>query len=303
MEGFLTALRGQCTARRSEVVEKDFYLHRLLSEISSDDYLSENLPFKGGTCLVKAYLGHYRFSEDIDFTWRNSDSPLSRKSRSQCETEAETVLQHLKTITDRLGMRFRGEKSGEDVHFSSGGKMVTLWPTYYSELEKGRRAVKVELNFYDTTVFPSAERDMRTYIDVIDSEELKILFKEPCRDYSAKVRLHCYDCREIFIEKCRALMTRQVYKPRDSLDIYMMMRRYGYDFADLEGAIIDKVRSAIDAYSRYGDNLKLNELPASDGFTVDDNDLLLIDKPSDLDVSIGRINSQAESIKQKIPQG
>ncbi len=37
MDEFFAALRKQSTAKRQDVVEKDYHLHLLLSEISSDD--------------------------------------------------------------------------------------------------------------------------------------------------------------------------------------------------------------------------------------------------------------------------
>jgi len=45
---------------RIDIIEKDYHLHRLLYQISHDDYLKDALVFKGGTCLVKAYMGYYR---------------------------------------------------------------------------------------------------------------------------------------------------------------------------------------------------------------------------------------------------
>ena len=67
------------------LIEKDLFLHLLLYELSKDRFFKENLVFKGGTCLIKCYLGYYRFSEDLDFTskkdftgtqtWRNINFP------------------------------------------------------------------------------------------------------------------------------------------------------------------------------------------------------------------------------------
>jgi predicted nucleotidyltransferase component of viral defense system len=31
----------------------------------------KNFLFKGGTCLMKNYLGYFRFSEDVDFAWKD----------------------------------------------------------------------------------------------------------------------------------------------------------------------------------------------------------------------------------------
>jgi predicted nucleotidyltransferase component of viral defense system len=53
------------------VVEKDYFLTLLLEGVSVNDFLKENLVFKGGTALRKIYFKHYRYSEDLDFTLRN----------------------------------------------------------------------------------------------------------------------------------------------------------------------------------------------------------------------------------------
>jgi len=48
-------------------VEQDLVISRALVEIFSDDFLRENLAFRGGTALHKLYLNPApRYSEDID---------------------------------------------------------------------------------------------------------------------------------------------------------------------------------------------------------------------------------------------
>lgn len=48
-------------------VEQDLIISRTLVEIFSDEYLQENLAFRGGTALHKLYLNPApRYSEDID---------------------------------------------------------------------------------------------------------------------------------------------------------------------------------------------------------------------------------------------
>src|SRR5665648_308750 len=47
------------------LIEKDYYLTLILSQIYE---LSENLVFKGGTCLNKVYYAYYRLNEDLDFS-------------------------------------------------------------------------------------------------------------------------------------------------------------------------------------------------------------------------------------------
>ena len=67
---FAEELSSLLVIRRPDLVEKDIILHELLISLSKDDFFSGNFLFKGGTCLIKNYLGYFRFSEDLDFTWR-----------------------------------------------------------------------------------------------------------------------------------------------------------------------------------------------------------------------------------------
>ena len=57
------------------VVEKDYVLGWILAGINAHEELSESWVFKGGTCLKKCYFETYRFSEDLDFTLRDEESP------------------------------------------------------------------------------------------------------------------------------------------------------------------------------------------------------------------------------------
>jgi len=67
---FVNEVAEKLKIKRKDLVEKDFILHQLLSSLSEDKFFRENFLFKGGTCLIKCYLGYFRFSEDMDFTWK-----------------------------------------------------------------------------------------------------------------------------------------------------------------------------------------------------------------------------------------
>ena len=71
MKSFIQELGNLLKLSRLDLIEKDFILHNILLSLSQDDFFYNNFLFKGGTCLIKSYLGYYRFSEDIDFTWRD----------------------------------------------------------------------------------------------------------------------------------------------------------------------------------------------------------------------------------------
>ncbi len=57
------------------VVEKDYALGWLLWGIHQHPDTKEQWIFKGGTCLKKCYFNTYRFSEDLDFTFRGKELP------------------------------------------------------------------------------------------------------------------------------------------------------------------------------------------------------------------------------------
>jgi predicted nucleotidyltransferase component of viral defense system len=61
---------GRNIARRipEDVIERDYVLAWLLTQIPTNSLLSQALAFKGGTALRRMHFGEYRFSEDLDFT-------------------------------------------------------------------------------------------------------------------------------------------------------------------------------------------------------------------------------------------
>lgn len=64
------------------MVEQDLVISRALISIYNDDYLSQNLAFRGGTALNKLYLkSPARYSEDIDLTQIHSGpiGPIQQK--------------------------------------------------------------------------------------------------------------------------------------------------------------------------------------------------------------------------------
>ena len=57
MKDFFEGLNALRKPKRRDMIEKDFYLHKLLYQISRDDYLKDNLVFKGGTCQENNKMG------------------------------------------------------------------------------------------------------------------------------------------------------------------------------------------------------------------------------------------------------
>lgn len=97
MKGFFGGLRKVGGLASTEVIEKDYQLHRLLHEISQNELLRSSLVFKGGTCLVKAYTGYYRFSEDIVRFACYDES----HGRSQIDRRSGTAIEGPHQVTDQ----------------------------------------------------------------------------------------------------------------------------------------------------------------------------------------------------------
>ncbi|MFC4873569.1 nucleotidyl transferase AbiEii/AbiGii toxin family protein [Negadavirga shengliensis] len=64
---YIAKWRDQAPWATNEQVEQDLIISRALVALFSDEFLSENLAFRGGTALHKLYLNPApRYSEDID---------------------------------------------------------------------------------------------------------------------------------------------------------------------------------------------------------------------------------------------
>lgn len=304
MKDFFERLNTLGKPKRNDIIEKDYHLHRLLNQIPQDDYLKDNLVFKGGTCLMKVYADYYRFSEDIDFTWIDK-SIWKNKNKSKtaklCSGEIDNLVEHIKNITDKLNLKFSGDKSNSnEVHISSGGRMVLFFIGYNSEILNIETRIKIEINFMDITLYPFIEKKLKSYVENIDSEEIKFLYEDLWREYSTPVYFKCYDPREIFIEKCRASMTRKTYKLRDLIDIYYMEKINGYTILKYKEAIKKKTKFMLNLYKRYKENIEFLEFPSTDILNSEELKLMLVPPPKNLDQNITRLHRQLNEIRSKL---
>ena len=93
-KALLSAINEQ-TGIREDIIEKDYYLTLLLSELAEHQ---NELPayFKGGTALYKAIGRMIRFSEDIDLTVETRDCSGSQ-GKKRLEKAANGYLQLQRT--------------------------------------------------------------------------------------------------------------------------------------------------------------------------------------------------------------
>jgi predicted nucleotidyltransferase component of viral defense system len=106
-------------------IEQDLIISRTLVEIFSDDFLRENLAFRGGTALYKLYLiPAPRYSEDIDLV-QIKEGPI-------------------KPIMERLNevITFFEEERATQVR-GHGAKALYRFTSEYEEI---RMRLKLEIN-------------------------------------------------------------------------------------------------------------------------------------------------------------
>ena len=162
MKEFIEELSTRRNIQRKDLLEKDIIIQKLLLDLFKDDFFSKNLVFKGGTCLIKCYMGYYRFSEDIDFTWMDQ-SIFKDKSQK----EIRRIISKLK---DKIGellvksskkrrLDFVLDKDNKDyMEFGGGNKTITFKVWFDSEMLKRRSFVKIQINFVEDVKFDITER-------------------------------------------------------------------------------------------------------------------------------------------------
>ena len=177
-----------------EQIEQDLVLSRLIIEIANDDYLGNELVFRGGTCLHKLHLNPaLRYSEDLDYV-RRSDGGIG------------VLLDAVRAIADRLGMSVTTNiKSFPKIRlrapFTSGN---------------GTMSVKVEVNTYER----SPARELIRVPYTVDSQW-----------YRGSADVQTFAVAELVATKIRALFQRS--KGRDLFDLWLALTDLAIPPADI----------------------------------------------------------------------
>jgi len=240
------------------LLEKDLQLHRLLLAISKDKYLSENLVFKGGTCLIKCYLGYYRFSEDLDFTWikqQDFEKKSQKEIRRIISQETNTILRKIEDIAKKQGIDFKADKTDKRyVEFGGSNKLLTLKIWYKSEVMKTQQFIKIQINFLENIYYPFKTKEAKSIVRNINRKEFEFLFPEYVGLLESP-RIKCYDVKEILIEKIRAILTRRGIKARDFIDVYKITITEKIKLEEFSRQIVEKTMFMM-RYDKYVQNLK-----------------------------------------------
>lgn len=162
-------------------IEQDLVISRTLVELFSDDFLRENLAFRGGTALHKLYLNPApRYSEDIDLV--------------------QIKAGPIKPILQRIGevITFFEEERRTDVR-GHGAKALYRFTSEYEDI---RLRLKLEIN-------------CKEHFNVLPWVEFPFEVKSDW--FTGSTTIKTYNINELLGTKLRALYQRS--KGRDLFDL------------------------------------------------------------------------------------
>ena len=276
MREFVAQVSKKLNAR-ADLTEKDFLLHTILLDLSMTNF-SEKFAFKGGTCLIKHYLGYYRFSVDLDFTFVNQDvfrSLPQKKIRKILSEKIDEIGTLFEKIASKRGLDFKCEKGNERyVEFGGGSKFLTFKLWWDSPFAK-ETFIKIQINFIERILFPIKKEKLTSPLK--EYKELEFLFPSFYKEYRKALSLNIYDIKEIFCEKIRAILTRKGIKERDFIDIYLISKKFGFGYEDFETEILEKTTFMLNLYTKYKTNLEENlKVLSVDSFPFGSENYLLL---------------------------
>ncbi len=162
-------------------VEQDLIISRALVEIFSDEFLKENLAFRGGTALHKLYLNPApRYSEDIDLVQIKA-GPI------------KPIMERLKEVITFFEEPRKTQVKGH------GAKALYRFTSEYEEI---RLRLKLEIN-------------CKEHFNVLDWVDFP--FEVESEWFSGKTAIRTYSINELLGTKLRALYQRS--KGRDLFDL------------------------------------------------------------------------------------
>jgi len=219
------------------LLEKDYHLTRILHKVSEKQM--KDLIFKGGTCLNKCYLGFYRLSEDLDFTYNKDVKDLSR---AQVKKTLDQLRREFFEIFDSLGFKIN-KKLGV------GWKMLTskidpkivglqIVASYNSLLDGSPQEVKIDISF------------RKKFRKAVEKRKIKHKFVDALGDpvLSENIEIEVINLAENFAEKFRALITRKRVAVRDIYDIHFILKN---EIITINKEVIDLILVKLNESKEY----------------------------------------------------
>ncbi len=295
MSEFVSFVAEKSGVAKPLLIEKDIIIHRILRDLCGSGDFFENYLFKGGSCLVKCYFGYYRFSVDLDFTWRNQAvwAALGKHGlRKRLLEETAKVGVLLEQAAQKLGLEFKKELENTR-YFEFGGGCRTV--TY--KLWKASEFTKIQVNFVDEILFPTKTVTVKTLLDgAMLSKDDQAYFAEELSVYK-QFNVQAYSEKEILCEKVRAVLTRRGQKLRDFYDLYVL-EKSGYKIEDLREQALAKIRSCLN-FSRYRVNLERNRASFELSSVLEEpfeRSLFVVQPPEDFDLFLKQVPKRFSEI-------
>jgi predicted nucleotidyltransferase component of viral defense system len=189
------------------IVELDYVLGCFLSRWFRHP-IAAKMIFKGGTCLRKCYFPDYRFSEDIDIT---AQEPVDA---GQLRGAIEAVTSELEQA---VGVDMRAQPPRiETVDAGEGTPYIEARVYFRGPLQRTGwpQGIRIDISTGELLAFSAGRRGMDHPYS--DGESIG----------SRRLRLPCYDLREILLEKLRGLSGQRRYAiARDLYDVYWLLNR------------------------------------------------------------------------------
>ena len=191
-----------------DIIEKDYILSWVLAGIHHHEATKDSWIFKGGTCLKKCYFETYRFSEDLDFTYRGeAHEPTEDYYKNIFIEIAKWIYENAGIELPQQGIEFEVFKNPRNTT-SVQGKLTYRGPIQRNVSITRLPRLKIDLTL-DEPMFlePQIKNVDHPYSDMLE-EGKKIL---------------AYSYEELFAEKLRALVQR--LRPRDLYDVVHLFQQ------------------------------------------------------------------------------
>ena len=217
-----------------DIIKKDLLLTLILAEFEKLG-LGKELIFKGGTLLSRNYLNYHRFSEDLDFVFKDSNSirELTRHARERkVKAFLDIFVPKLKEVADVLGLDFSTNRSDKRYCRMLTGRTVYTFKIYYSDVN----FIKVEINFIEKIINTPEKVSIKAITDFFDSK--KMLYELGLAYQNFNVL--SYSLEEIKLEKYRAVLTRKYFQERDLFDLFLIKNSLDIDVS----VIAEKIKTS-----------------------------------------------------------
>ena len=211
------------TGFNPRLIEKDYFCTVLLAYLS--DHASDQLVFKGGTCLAKIHARFYRLSEDLDFAIPIAVDASRTQRRQAVAVTKDAVAQ----LADRLHtFTVRQPLIGANNSTQYNGIVG-----YRSPTTNQPENILVEVSVREPLVMSAARRQAKTVLlDPIGGEAMV-----------PEIAMNCIAMEEAMAEKFRAALSRREVAIRDFYDLDYAVSHLDLDPADPH--LIEMVRQKL----------------------------------------------------------